>query len=222
VRVGCGEGLVCCILTGSGDSLEALDLIGEFFCPSFIFFGDGTGEDALSDEVLGRYGYHYTEESGRWFAFPPFWWFASLFGCSSCRRVEVDAAWRQTPTSPAKRWPSAIFSACTFSDLLACWSLRRASLGASSNFVAASWDGGRLQVVSSGRRRAERSGSSYKDVCGFFSFIKGCLCKMHDANYEKKYGPGSLSKKKRETIFLVSSRPIGISDPKKMELILFS
>ena len=84
------------------------------------------------------------------------------------------------------------FSTCTFSDLLACWSLRRASLGASSNFVAASWDGGRLQVVSSGRRRAERPGSSYKDVCGFFSFIKGCLCKMYDANYEMKYGPGSL------------------------------
>jgi len=109
VRVGCGEGLVCCILTGSGDSLEALDLIGEFFCPSFIFFGDGTGEDALSVEVLGRYGYHYPEESGRWFAFPPFWWFASPFGCSSRRRVGVDVAWRQTPASPAKRWPSAIF-----------------------------------------------------------------------------------------------------------------
>ena len=91
------------------DSLEALVLIGKFFCPSFIFFGDGTGDDALSDVVLGRFGYHYPVESGRWFAFPPFWCFASPFRCSSYRRVETDDVWRQTPTSPAKRWQSAIF-----------------------------------------------------------------------------------------------------------------
>ena len=75
------------------------------------------------------------------------------------------------------------FSACTFSDLFACWSLRRASLGATSNFVAASWDGGRLQDIFSGRRRAERPGSSYKDVCVIFLSAKGAFvrCTMQNS-----------------------------------------
>ena len=59
-----GDGLVCCILTVSSGSFEDLDLVGEFFCPSLVFFGAGTGDDAVSGEALGRSAYHYSEESG--------------------------------------------------------------------------------------------------------------------------------------------------------------
>ncbi|RLM65813.1 hypothetical protein C2845_PM16G03640 [Panicum miliaceum] len=63
VRYGSGEGLVCCILAGSGDSLEALDLLGEFFCPFLVFFGDGIAVDANSGKVplqlLGRSYYPF-------------------------------------------------------------------------------------------------------------------------------------------------------------------
>jgi len=47
------DGLESCILAGSG----------EFFCPSLIFFGDGSAIDAIFSEGLGRFAYHFLEES---------------------------------------------------------------------------------------------------------------------------------------------------------------
>jgi hypothetical protein len=63
LRFGSGEGLGGYYLARSGVSFEALDLVGEDFCPSLGFFGTGT-IDALSGETLGRYAYHLSWDSG--------------------------------------------------------------------------------------------------------------------------------------------------------------
>ena len=105
-----GDGLVCCILTVSSGSFEDLDLVGEFFCPSLVFFGAGTGDDAVSGEALGRSAYQYSEESGWWYTCNCLGGLVPVsvalssddLGCRRCLR-------RQVPCFSATRWWVVIF-----------------------------------------------------------------------------------------------------------------
>jgi hypothetical protein len=96
LRFNSGEGLGVCYLARSRVSFEALHLADEVFCPSLGFFGSGT-VDALFEEILGRYAYHFSGDSEWWFTCNCSGAFFVLSVASSSVDLELLAMLMATP-----------------------------------------------------------------------------------------------------------------------------
>jgi hypothetical protein len=154
----------------SGPLVSVLDRVDFFFCPSLVFVG---ADDGVSGRVLERFGYQLgrpgwcvvTTLSG---GLHPL--LGSLYtGVLGLKLCEVSGLFNTGegiasghPDRPAR---STVSQHVGFSDMILWVPLE--------NLKLLRREGGRLQGVSSGRRRRERPGASYKDLFVIFIFSKG-------------------------------------------------